>query len=390
MFQAAIGHSDDVDAKDAVLAVVASCKAQLGAVTPKAGLLLCGAEMDHAVVLEELERAWPGVPMVGGSSGGEASNQLGFTEDSVLLLMLAGDEVEVGVGFGLDADKDVHAAAAAAVASAQKGLRGPPKVCISICEGDTVSPSEIVDALQQVLGPDVPVVGGAASCTLTRPGFARQFVGRKVFRGAVTVLLLGGRVRVGHGMACGWKPIGKTRTITKAQGNLLMELDGLPAADVYESYIGKVSEGSGVLFKHHPLAIQEPGNHHFYLRAAYARGPVPGSLWCAGHVPQGVEVRMTEADRSDVLGGAAESLALAAAMYGAGKPQLALMFSCALRRAVLGTWTEREVDLVRQQVGPDVPLMGFYSFGEFSPVEQGRPARVFNGTIVSLFLGGDP
>ena len=52
---------------------------------------------------------------------------------------------------------------------------------------------------------------------------------------------------------------------------------------------------------------------------------------------------------------------------------LALVFSCAARKWVLGTKAEEEAGLLRQQCtksGTDVPLSGFYCFGEIAPFER--------------------
>ena len=36
----------------------------------------------------------------------------------------------------------------------------------------------------------------------------------------------------------GWQPFGPLRTITRAEGNVLYELDGRSALDLYKTYLG--------------------------------------------------------------------------------------------------------------------------------------------------------
>jgi hypothetical protein len=55
-----------------------------------------------------------------------------------------------------------------------------------------------------------------------------------------------------------------------------------------------------------------------------------------------------------------------------GGPMLALAVSCVGRRLVLGRRTEDELEVVRDQLPPGSEVVGFYSYGEISPVDAGR------------------
>ncbi len=45
----------------------------------------------------------------------------------------------------------------------------------------------------------------------------------------------GDHLRVGYGSMGGWEPFGPVREITRAEGNVLYELDGRSALDLYKT-----------------------------------------------------------------------------------------------------------------------------------------------------------
>jgi hypothetical protein len=100
-------------------------------------------------------------------------------------------------------------------------------------------------------------------------------------------------------------------------------------------------------------------------------------------------VRITVADRSAILEGCKESISRAFADYPHGKtPAAALIFSCAARKLLLGTHTGEEIGIVESVIGPQIPVGGFYGYGEIGPLDTKDPASKFhNETFVSLILG---
>ena len=73
---------------------------------------------------------------------------------------------------------------------------------------------------------------------------------------AVAVGLYGDRLRVGHGSVGGWRRFGPERLITRAEGNVLYELDVKSALDLYQRYLGEESAGLPGTALLYPLAIR--------------------------------------------------------------------------------------------------------------------------------------
>jgi len=67
----------------------------------------------------------------------------------------------------------------------------------------------------------------------------------------------------------------------------------------------------------------------------------------------------------------------------------ALFFSCAARKLLLGTRTEEELHVIRGALGEDVPICGFYGYGEIKSFRQARPPvglmRSISQTLITTY-----
>ena len=105
-----------------------------------------------------------------------------------------------------------------------------------------------------------------------------------------------------------------------------------------------------------------------------------------GEVPEGAIVRITRSSRESVIEATNTSVKQALEAYPGSKPAVAICFSCAGRKQVLGTRTKEEYELLHEHY-PDLQIAGFYGYGEIGPLHQDEPARFHNETFVSLLLG---
>jgi len=386
MLKAAVGHSDDIDDDDAAHDVMTACETQLAGARPIAALVFAGSTKDPTILLEAIATRYPNLPVCGTTARAELSSSIAHAEDSFAVLMLASDTVAAAAGFGTDAVSDPRGAARRAVAMARESAGAEPRLCIAFSNGTRVDMSHVLDGLSGALG-DVPVVGGASSCAFTGNNDIRQLCGTSVLRDTVVVLLLCGDLRFSYAVGRGWTPVGASHVVTKAHDNLLVELDGRPALEIYQRYLG-ASDQAGASFVHHPLAVFESSGEDFYLRAGRGQGDVPGSIVTAGHVPPGARVRLTEYQRDRIVDAAASAAAAATQRWSGGEPAAAIVFTCSARKTVLGTWTPREIDALRATLSPSTPIVGYYAFSELAPFGTGGNAsRVHNNSFVTLLLG---
>lgn len=390
MFNIAVACSDDVDTDDALKEVFAMCDEQLAGSVPNAGIVFCGTEFDHQLVVDSIMQRFPDIQLVGCTTDGEMSSCEGFTEDAITLTLLSSDSIEFSAGFGRSAGSNPLQAAMDAVNLAKSRMKSDPKLALIMPDGLTANAYEVLDGFNQVLGMDIPVVGGMSADRVVEDKHnwaTYQFYGNQVLTDSVPVLLYGGSLIYSLGVESGWSPVGKKARVTHSDANILYELDNEPAFNFYTHYLGDITMDNMSGLGSYPLAVYEEGINKFYLRVARNADPVSGTITFLGEIPEGAEVQITQAIRDEVIGGVSLSAESAISQYPGKTPAMAMMFSCTGRKIALGTKTRDEVDKVRSAVEIPIPMSGFYTFGEIGPVSNCTRARYHNTTFVTLLLG---
>ncbi|MGE0593079.1 MAG: FIST signal transduction protein [Vicinamibacterales bacterium] len=258
-----------------------------------------------------------------------------------------------------------------------------------LSDGLAVNGSELVEGLGASLPPAVRVTGGLAADG-TR--FEQTLVladGRPATRVVTAVGLDGPSLQIGYGSLGGWDPFGPERLVTRATGNVLHTLDGRPALDLYEEYLGDHAAGlpaTGLLF---PLSVWLRGRDQPVVRTILAVDRTARSITFAGDVPAGSRARFMRANIDRLVDGAVGAAAACSATGAALGGSLALLISCVGRRLVLGQRIEEEVEAVRGVLGVGTTMTGFYSYGEISPFTPRARCELHNQTMtVTTFAEG--
>lgn len=201
---------------------------------------------------------------------------------------------------------------------------------------------------------------------------------------AVVVGLFGDDVTVTTGTGTGWDELGPPRTVTRASGAELFEVDGQPALDLYRRYLGIEADalpGSGLRF---PLLLRRRGEQESALvRSVRSIDEETRAIGLTGDVPEGSVVQLL-LQNSEAMAEAAQEAARAAVagtgpVHGADG-SLALVVSCLGRRLALGTRTEDELESVAAGIGAGIPVVGFYTYGELAPTVA-RSCDLHNQTL---------
>jgi hypothetical protein len=385
MFFAVVAQSDDIDTEGALAEILEQCREKLGGKVPKAGLLFSAIDLEHERLLDGILSVWPGLELIGCTTAGEMSSALGYRDDSVALVLFGSDSIEFAAGLGRDVSKDIALACRAAVDSAAAKSNLPTAICITLPESMTTSGQQIVDSLRREVGSSVPVVGAAAGDGFRVVG-TRQFCGREACADSVPVLLLSGPLVYSVGVESGWEPVGEPGLVTRAEGTILHEIDGRPALEFYRRFLGETARPQ----PENSLAVLDQNGKVECLRST-----VPtfvsdtDAINLLAEIPEGKMVRISVADRGNILDGCKASIKRAFADYPHGKkPEAALFFSCASRRDLLGSWTKEEFGAIGSVIGAEVPVCGFYGYGEIGPRDRSDEAsRFHNQTFVSLIIG---
>jgi hypothetical protein len=247
------------------------------------------------------------------------------------------------------------------------------KSVLVLSDGLGVNGSELVRGLNRTVGSDVVITGGLAA---DGDRFARTWVlhdGEPRPGWISAAGLYGAGVQVGHGSRGGWDLFGPERRVTRSEGNVLFELDGKPALELYKKYLGELASGlpaTGLLF---PLAVRSADDDtESVVRTILAIDEEAQSLTFAGDLPQGSLARLMRANLDRLIDGAAEAAAMVPPRI-AG-PALSIAISCVGRRLVLGERTEEEIEATLDGLPELTEQIGFYSYGEISPYADGTPA----------------
>lgn len=206
------------------------------------------------------------------------------------------------------------------------------------------------------------LVGGLSSSR----GTMDQVAGR-VVRGGVSGVMLAPDLAVVTGLSQGCSPFGETHTITAGQQNVIFELDGKPALDVFKGDIGevlarKLSSLGGYIHAAFPITGSDTGD--YVVRNLVGIDPNRGWLAVGDHVAVGQQVLFVRRDRDAAVRDLTTMLSKLKRRL-AGPARAGLYFSCLARGPNLFGPDSAELRIVRQELG-EFPLVGMFCNGEIS------------------------
>ena len=229
------------DPEAAVTAVYQELVERLGG-APQVVFLHSSVAYDCEALVRRLEELAPHVPVHGGTSCVGVMTEAGFHSDNGRGMGLFGI-LDPGGSYGVGAARlgdDPHSAAAAAVQRALEQANRPGEVPAAVWI--TAAPGQeelLIQGIEDLLGPDVPVIGGSSGDN-TVTGEWQQFANGQVYRDAVVTTVLFPTTEVLFAFHSGYEPTERKGRVTKAEGRVLHEIDGRPAAVVYDEWTGGV------------------------------------------------------------------------------------------------------------------------------------------------------
>ena len=156
-----------------------------------------------------------------------------------------------------------------------------------LTDGLKVNGSDFVAGVMKHLPDGITMTGGLAGGG-THLGATLVFQDNLPEMGAITALgLYGSRVKVGFGSLGGWDSFGPERLVTKSKANVLYELDGHSALDLYKKYLGEKADGlpaTGLLF---PLSVRASPGDPPVVRSFLAIEEKTQGLMFAADIPEG-------------------------------------------------------------------------------------------------------
>lgn len=250
-----------------------------------------------------------------------------------------------------------------------------------LSDGLNINGSELVKGLNINLPEEISVTGGLAG---DGADFKETFIVTENAESQSKIVaalgFYGNSIKIGYGSLGGWDSFGIERLVTKSKNNVLFELDGKPALDLYKSFLGeeyaKDLPASGLLF---PLNLRIKQDDTPVVRTILAIDKNTQSLTFAGDIPEGSYVRLMKANFDRLINGAVG--AANSTLLNNSNPELAILISCVGRKLVLKQLIEEEVEGVSEVLGKNTTLCGFYSYGEISPFSKDAKCELHNQTM---------
>lgn len=396
--QAGVGLSKNSDSYQAGWEAAKMALDRAGVKKPDFTIAFASASFKQSEAVRGIREAAGNTLFVGCTDAGAITND-GPTQKSVAVMAIASPEISFYTGLGRDIKDGAREAGASVAREVKTKADKPLRAFIMLPDVLTGNGADIVRGVLDVLGPHFPVVGGAAGDDFL---FEKTYQYRddEVESGAVAGVGLAGKFTMGIGVRHGWVPIGMPMKVTKAKGATLGELDGKPAISIYEDYFGQKAdelrkEALARLAITYPLGLKIPEYQEEYL----IRDPITvnpdGSIVCAAEIPEGSEVRLMIGSKEKAVEAAQDAARHLMKEFAIdhARPKFVLMFNCIAREKLFGVKANDEIQAVMQIIGPDVPLLGFYTYGEQAPlggetrdIAKCDP-RFYNETAVIFAVG---
>ncbi len=363
---------------------------------PDLCIVFSSIKYDQEKMLQGVRSVAPHTLLIGCSTAGEIVTTGPVKQRSVSVMMIKSDKIKFYAGVGENIAASPKAAGKMAADEVKKQSAGALNAFMMFPDVLAGNGADIVRGVQESLGEHFPVVGGAAGDDFE---FKKtyQYLNDKVYSGVIIGLGLVGDFKIGIGVKHGWIPIGIPKTVTKSAGSVLHELDGKPAIEIYDDYFGDAAaelrtETLAKLAITYPLGIKTEGSEEMLIR-----DPITvdehGSITCAAEIPEGSEVQLMIGSREEAVKVAKEAAGKAMEQLGGAKPEAVVIFNCIARNKLFGDRGGEEITAIQEAIGSEVPLIGFYTYGEQAPIggevvniNKCNPA-FHNETVVICVLG---
>jgi hypothetical protein len=330
-------------------------------------------------IVGSLRAAYPEAHFAGCSTGGEICGA-SVTDGALVATAIEFDHTRVQVA--ATPIRDSEDSFDAGKRLAQFLPHGDLIHVLVLTEGIFLNGSKLVQGMTQHLPEKVSITGGLAGDGTAFKETLLLWDDQTAKEAVVAVGFYGDRLKVGYGSLGGWDPFGPERRITRSKGNVLYELDGKSALELYKLYLGeedaKRLPSSGVLF---PLSVRDTLHDTALVRTVWSINEADQSMTFTGDLPDGGYARLMKANFNRLIDGAMDAARISCEALGSVPPDLAILISCVGRKMVLKQRTEEEVEGVREVMGERTVLAGFYSNGEISPFRPHAKCEHHNQTM---------
>jgi len=233
-------------------------------------------------------------------------------------------------------------------------IKKDTKLLISLADGLNTNAEEFLNGISSI-DKNIKIAGGLAG---DRAKFKKTMVFTKdniIKKGAVAISLNSNSLYIHRDHSFNWQPIGKELTITRADKNIIYEIEGKSAVDIYEYYLGKeVADKLPRIGIEFPLIIYRDGLA--IARAVLKKGK-DGSLIFGANFKSGDKVYFGYGNAYKILNKSKDIFNNTQK----SNPETIFLYSCMARRRFM----PNDIELETMPLYKIAPTVGFFTYGEF-------------------------
>jgi len=363
---------------------------QIGKNDPGIIIVFISTIFDQDTAIKGVHSIVKDAPLIGCSSIGSISTY-GSCRDSVTVFIISSDSITFSCGMGRDISKNPRLAGHNAAKQASHSKHNPKQAYIMLSDSLAGNNTDILRGSQEVLGTSFPIIGGGA-CDKSCFQKTYQYMGNEIRANSVAGVLLSGDIKLGIGKSSGWQPIGKPHKVTKVKSNIVKEIDKKIAVELYEEYFEKPfmelkNEGICSLGISYPIGTRPDNAKEYLMRVPLAIEENGGLVFNAG-IQEGADISLMIGDKDLVLESTKKAALEAMKDIKSAKIKFAVMFSDISRLLLLRKDAHKEIDIVKEHIGRNTPILGCYTFGEYTSfnVNESKSQCQFNNQSISIAL----
>ncbi|SDG91522.1 FIST signal transduction protein [Winogradskyella thalassocola] len=339
--------------------------------------------LESPSIYEEIKALFPDGHIVFGSACAEISSST-VNEDSITITAMEFEKSQFVIKTSnvLDADLDSFKTGKELVQQfPAEGL----KYVFVVSEGSFINGSQLTKGMSSSNDDNLLITGGLCGDDTRFEKTLASYNENPKEGEIVAIGFYGETLEVTFSIHGGWTPFGPERTVTKSEGNILFELDGQPALDLYKTYLGDKAKdlpGAALLY---PLNVKSDEEEQSIVRSILNINEDDNSVILAGDIKENskVQLMMTNVDN---IANASERAAKQALEYRKNKPEIAFLVSCIGRKLVLDQRVEEEIEEVIEVLGQGTTVSGFYSYGEIAPFHGEIACQLHNQTMTITLI----
>ena len=391
-----VKSSNIVDGKESALKMIDDINGKIELRKYSMGILFCAASLDSSELLQTL-RDESSIMILGCSSSGEICND-GYLDDSAVLMVLTDDENRFHSGVIQDIKEKTKEQLDEIInkeyENAKLLFNEDPSIMLTFPNFDSIETIKYIFNIVNTNYPDLPMFGGASSIDFNDNSQEfTEFYDGKVYKGSMPFVFINTEEKPittyenisEYTKYENMKYKSMVGVITSCEDGVIKEIDNAPAYEFIKNSIDVEFEQSE-LFILYPLLIME--KQFSYTRVILDMNIEKGYLHIAGSVTEGSKVSVQILSYDFVERSSKMAMKNITNKSKNKNFKHAISVSCACRKLINIFDKKREAEVIKEHIHKDVNLIGFYSFGEISPIEdsEGNVYNFYNNETISICL----